>query len=147
MQGYIIEINNLSQKQIENIHKICNDDFIPKLSNRVDISAYSTKLYKNAEIISISNNEGLFGLVAIYCNDKKEKIGYISSVCLLSKYRGKGFAKKLLNESILLSKRKGMKKIRLEVNIKNLPAINLYKKFDFYIIEKGIESVIMERNV
>ncbi len=147
MEDNIIEINKASREQIENILRLCDEDFIPKLSSRVNISDYALKLLKHAEIISLLNGEGIFGMIAIYCNDFEKKIGYISSFCLLRKYRGKGIAQKLLRESILYSKRKGMKKIRLEVNPKNLPAINLYKQFDFYIIKNDADSIIMERYV
>ena len=52
--------------------------------------------------------------------------------------RNQGFAKFLLNELIKLSKEKNCTSITLEVNENNLPAIALYKTFNFQ--EVGIRK-------
>jgi len=63
--------------------------------------------------------------------------------------RNMGFAKLILNELINLSKEKNCKKINLEVNENNFPAISLYEKFNFKQVGlrkkyyDGIENAIL----
>ena len=50
--------------------------------------------------------------------------------------RNQGFAKFLLNELITIAEEQNCKTITLEVDENNLPAINLYKDFDFKEVGK-----------
>ena len=50
--------------------------------------------------------------------------------------RNQGFAKFLLNELITIAEKQNCKTITLEVDENNLPAINLYKDFDFKEVGK-----------
>ena len=74
------------------------------------------------------------------------KVNYIY---VKEEYRKKGVATELLNYMITTN---NFNNITLEVNIKNLNAINLYKKFDFKIINirknyyNGVDGYLMERS-
>jgi len=68
--------------------------------------------------------------------------------------RHQGFAKILLNELINISKEKNCSSITLEVNENNLPAIDLYKKFNFKEVGKrkkyyrnGDTAILMTLNI
>ncbi|MDH5807157.1 MAG: ribosomal protein S18-alanine N-acetyltransferase [Candidatus Methanomethylicaceae archaeon] len=63
-------------------------------------------------------------------------LGHIISIAIDKDYRGKGFGKKLLKETIDNLIKMGVKKIRIEVRESNEIAINLYKKFGFIEKEK-----------
>jgi ribosomal-protein-alanine N-acetyltransferase len=60
-----------------------------------------------------------------------EKQSVISSIATDSNFRGKGFAEKLLRNSIEEMKVNGISSVLLYVNVNNLPAIKLYKKIGF----------------
>jgi ribosomal-protein-alanine N-acetyltransferase len=60
-----------------------------------------------------------------------EKQSVISEIAIDRNFRGRGFAEKLLKESIEEMKINRVSSILLYVNIKNQPAINLYGKFGF----------------
>ncbi len=59
------------------------------------------------------------------------KQSVISSIATDSNFRGKGFAEKLLRNSIEEMKVNGISSVLLYVNVNNLPAIKLYKKIGF----------------
>lgn len=60
---------------------------------------------------------------------KKQSV--ISEIVIDRNLRGRGFAEKLMKESIEEMKINGVSSILLYVNIKNQPAISLYEKFGF----------------
>mgnify|MGYP005799571333 CR=1 FL=1 len=55
----------------------------------------------------------------------------IMNIAINKNFRGQGFALKLLSYIIEKCQNNNIKKINLEVNEKNIPAINLYKKLQF----------------
>lgn len=58
----------------------------------------------------------------------------IMNLAIHKDYRTQGFAYTLLNYLITIAKEKNITKLQLEVNEKNIPAINLYKKLKFVIV-------------
>ena len=64
------------------------------------------------------------------------KKSVIHSIATDNKFRGKGYGRKLLEESIKEMKLNGIYSILLYVNVKNIPAIKLYEKMGFQIIKK-----------
>jgi ribosomal protein S18 acetylase RimI-like enzyme len=65
--------------------------------------------------------------------------GYVDDIYISEKFRRKGIASKLINYFILKMKLEGIKKFRLGVDIKNKPAINLYKNLGFKITQYEME--------
>jgi len=65
-----------------------------------------------------------------------EKKSVICSIATDRIFRGKGFAERLLKESIEEMKLNGISSVLLYVNINNQPAIRLYEKIGFQIINK-----------
>lgn len=134
-----IRINKIDLGELERIHLLCDEDFIPKLSLRVNIKEYCKKIFNLSEIITIESGNNIAGLTSIYTNDMVGHQAYISSMCILKEFRGMGFSRTLMNESIKLAIKKKMRFIRLEVGINNVAAIKLYESFDFVI--DGISTV------
>jgi len=67
------------------------------------------------------------------------KIGHIISIAVDPDHRGKGIGERLVKALLEKFKENGMKKVRLEVRISNIAAINLYKKLGF-TIEKRLKN-------
>lgn len=142
---FLIKLNNINLIELIKIHQLCDNDFVPKLSSRVNIDDYCKKLFNNANFVTINSDEKVIGLVAIYTNNFQTKEAYISSVCLLKEYRGKGLSKVLISETIKYTASLGMEIIRLEVGIENETARKLYESFNFYMVERrGNDTQIME---
>lgn len=62
---------------------------------------------------------------------KNEEVYYIHLVAVNQDYKKKGIAKQMLSHAFKQAKKNSIKSIRLSVVKNNLPAENLYKKFDF----------------
>ena len=48
----MIEVNRINLSELIELHTLCDKDFIPPLSDRVDIRSYCEKLVINAELIT-----------------------------------------------------------------------------------------------
>lgn len=127
--------------------KECSNDFIPPLDEKVNLEEYSKKLFEKAITFEAWEARHLVGLVAAYFNDPEKNSGYITSVSTNNKYSGEGVAKLLLKRCIDYAGEKNFKEIKLEVSGKNDKAIQLYKKFDFAVIETRNDSLIMKRDI
>lgn len=137
----ILRSNEASKAEIAAHLFRCDADFMPPLSNRIDVDAYAAKIVSNAIRLEAWNGGNLIGLVAIYCNDKKNFLAYITNVSVQREWAGKGVGNRLTQKVIELAKKSGAKKICLEVECGNTRAIGLYKKYGF-TSEKGIGSNI-----
>lgn len=142
-----IQSKNIKLNELIRLLEDCDNDFIPKLSSRVNISDYSKKLLDKAEINSLVSGNKIVGIVAFYCNDFENKIAFISSLCVNKSYRGFGLSKRLIDTVIEFAKNKNFKFIRLEVGIANYKARKLYEKFNFYTIDKKEDTIIMQYEI
>lgn len=123
--------------------RACDKDFVPPLSERVNLEEYSNKLYENAITFEAWIFDRLIGMVAAYFNNLKSATGFITNVCVEAKYKGHNIASNLMLKCINYSKENHFKDIILEVNENNQAAINLYKKFNFKIIDNKGEDIKM----
>lgn len=113
----------------------CDKDFSPPLSERVSLMEYSNKLYENSVTFEAWNDDKLIGMVAVYFNNVADSVGYISNVCVESKYKGNHIASSLMMKCLHYAAENHFKNIVLEVNANNNTAINLYEKFSFRAID------------
>ena len=109
-------------------------------------------LNKNRKFFVVKSENGeILGFAGVLIN-----IDFIEimNIVVRKKYRKKGIGKELLEKLISFSKEKNFELINLEVNSKNEPAINLYKKFGFK--EVGLrkkyynnidDAILMEKNI
>ena len=123
--------NRTNIEQIAYHLHVCNDFFIPPLSERVVIDDYARKIFENADRFEAWAGGILVGLVAVYCNDIKLKVAYITSVSVLPSWQGKGIASQLINKCLVYIKSLGFERVELEADQKNKAAIFLYKKYGF----------------
>jgi len=124
----------------------CNDSFIPKLSEYVDLKKYSNKLYESSITFEIWDNSKLIGLVAGYFNDTINHEAFITNVSIIPDYNKKGIGDLLLNCSLEYAKEHNFKKVILEVSKYNHVAIKLYKKHKFVITERENDKCYMVKN-
>lgn len=99
----------------------------------------------NKVFMCVDNSNKLIGFIHI--QNLIDEIDIID-IIIDSSYRKLGYASKLLNYVIDYAKNK---RIILEVNQDNLPAINLYKKHGFSEINRrkgyynGVDAIVMEK--
>lgn len=125
-----IEISTMMLNDLEQIKKNLQTDFddfwnfkIFKEELANNNSMYLVLRYEN-EIVS-------FGGIKIILDEAD-----IMNIVTKKDKRNQGFAKFLLNELITIAEEQNCKTITLEVDEDNLPAINLYKDFDFKEVGK-----------
>lgn len=128
--------------------KEINDDIFPPLDSRVDLNVYAGKILDFAECLVVKTNDKIQALSAFYCNDFENKVSYLTLIAVGSLLRNQGVATKLLDETIRHAKSKGMKKLVLEVNEQNQPAVKLYQKYGFEIFQtEDNGSVFMQYQI
>ncbi|MEO7992379.1 MAG: GNAT family N-acetyltransferase [Chryseolinea sp.] len=123
--------NSATFEQIQNHLLECNDLFVPPLSLKVEIPAYSQKLITYAVNFEAWNETKLIGLVSVYLNDSHNRLAFISNVSIISTFAGKGIATVLLKECITYARNLQFEAIGLEVSLSNTRALNLYMKLGF----------------
>lgn len=124
-------LNKASEAEIAEHLLRCDADFVPPLSDRVDIKDYAQKIANNGMRFEAWSGGTLVGLVAAYCNDQESHIAHITSASVLKEWTGKGIAARLVARCVEHAKESGMQQIGLEVAQGNTRAINLYEKSGF----------------
>jgi ribosomal protein S18 acetylase RimI-like enzyme len=119
------QINKSTSSEIKGHLELCDEAFSPKLSSYVDIIAYSEKLYAQARRFELWKSNELIGLLAFYENVDREQI-YISNLSLLSSYRGKEIASRLLDLLLAYGILIDFKSVSLEVRVCNERAKSFY---------------------
>jgi len=111
-----------------------------------DIIKYSKK-FRNVFYVIQSQDEVIgyciYHLKPVFSSSGFEKKSVVYSIAIDSKFRNKGFGRKLLEESIKEMKLNRVLSILLYVNVNNTPAINLYRKTGFFIV-KEVENICGE---
>lgn len=123
---------------------LCDSQFVPPLSSRVDIGEYASKIAAKALVFEAWSDRVLVGLVASYCDDAEKNIGFITNVSVLEAWRGKGIARRLVEETVSHARQLGLSRIGLQVAAGNTPAIELYKGFGFVSRESDGSFIEMD---
>jgi len=142
---FILEIKKL---EIENLGRISgiNEWLIPVIIKYGKLIIAVQK----AEPASENKKDLIVGVNELIRNWGNKDIAFIHSFYVKKGFRNKGSGSLLLDKSIEILKKQGIKKIELTVDPQNLTAINLYKKFGFInagfkedMYGKGIDRSIM----
>ena len=139
------KINQSSNLDILQHLNNCDDNFIPKLSSKVNLKDYSNKIFENAVRIEAWISNDLIGLIAVYQIIIKQEL-FITNVSIEKKYSGNGIANQLMNQLLILFNSQDFNKIKLEVEINNKIAINLYTKYNFKLESQNANSLTLELN-
>jgi ribosomal protein S18 acetylase RimI-like enzyme len=146
-QPLVYQVGEASTSQVISHLKECDSSFIPPLSERLSIDEYGKKLYNLSTTFEAWAEGKLVGLIAAYLNEIKLGIGFITSVSVSSAYAGKGIGKKLLLNCMKNARDRKFQAVRLEVNEKSAPAIAMYEKLGFSVIDKIDSQLIMQTNL
>lgn len=65
-------------------------------------------------------------------------VGLIEDVIVKEEYRGRGIGKRLLEEAMIESEKRGLKRLALGVDIRNHAAIGFYQKHGFVTSNMGL---------
>jgi ribosomal protein S18 acetylase RimI-like enzyme len=140
-------LNKASSAEIAHHLRCCDSDFVPPLSNRVEIDSYAQKIVNNALRFEAWDNDMLVGLVAAYCNDSARHIAYITNVSVLHERLGQGIATQLMSLCVEHIAELGFERIELEVDSANSKAIKLYEKNGFITDGVRDQATLMHINI
>jgi len=131
----------VDETMIPEVLRIQAESFDSK--NQKNLLNYSRKLRKIFYVIK--NQDKIAGYCIYYLKPEISFRGLknksvIYSIAIDSKFRGMGYGRKLLEETIKEMKLNGISSVLLYVNVVNTPAVKLYEKMNFQII-KEIEGV------
>jgi ribosomal protein S18 acetylase RimI-like enzyme len=121
----------------------CDAQFIPPLSTRIELDVYAAKIAAHAERFEAWAEDGLAGLIAVYCNDPARRAGFITNVSVVPERGGQGIATRLMRDCVDHVRREGFALLSLRVGQGNGTAIRLYGKCGFTAAAAAAESDII----
>lgn len=135
-----IKIDKMTVKDLESIKDILISDFDDFWN--YNILKDELKSENSKYIVAKFNNKIIgFSGIKVFVDNAD-----IMNIVVRKNFRNKEIGTVLLENLLTLSKKLGLNSLSLEVNEKNIPAINLYKKLGFENI--GIRKIIiMEKMV
>jgi ribosomal protein S18 acetylase RimI-like enzyme len=141
-----LRVNSASAIAIAAHLRRSDDDFVPRLSDRVDIDEYSRKIAERAIRFEGWWMGSLVGLVAAYF-EADGVTAYITNVSVDPQLRKRGFASQLLAQCVEYARDRGYTGVHLEVGMKNQSAIDLYEREGFGVANESEGTVSMRRNI
>ena len=118
--------------------------FSTKLSLRVHLEEYSTKLALRAFNLFIAHDGNDIAHAAFYCDEQNLKI-FITSLAVMDDYAGKGLGKKILNEIESFACLKKIKIIELETDCSSEKLIDFYNRSNFIVDSEGGKCILKKK--
>ena len=118
IESPIYTVNRASTSQVIRHLETCNENFMPPLSDRVNIKEYSLKLTRTGMRFEAWADEALVGLVAAYCDNSHDGAAFITNVSVQLRHQGQGVARRLLTNCKSYSEENFFQCIQLKVNSK-----------------------------
>jgi ribosomal protein S18 acetylase RimI-like enzyme len=137
--------NTATFQQVVDHLRECDPDFVPRLSDRVDIVEYARKIHRFSERFEAWSDGALVGLVAAYAGTRFNGTCFITDVSVIPKFKHNGIASRLLGECVKYADSAGFAEVRLEVAIGNQAAVRLYEKSGFSVESQDVTSMIMSK--
>jgi len=125
-------INNANISKIYDFLRKMDKDLNPRLSDMLDLVAYSKKISKNAVIITSENDNEIVGMVAFYLN-KEPEYSFWTFFGVLEDYRKSLLAIQLEKKIISFCKNNESTGIECVVSLYNSKLINVHKLLGFKI--------------
>ena len=141
-----MKVNVASAPAIAAHLRRCDRDFIPRLSDRVEIDEYSSKIAGRAMRFEAWASGSLVGLVAAYF-DADRHTAYITTVSVDPEHRNRGLASRLLAQCLAHAQEQGDSGVLLEVDRDNGSAIDLYKELGFTVTDANERTLSMRRDL
>ncbi len=126
-----------------------DEDFLPKLSERVDLVAYAQKLVDKAEMYVAHEGGTILGMVAFYLDRLKDQ-GYLTFMGVSEAARARGSGSALLQICIDSVREAGLRYLRTQTWSTNERALNWYVANGFRVTGQaadragGVISVFIE---
>lgn len=124
-----IVFGHLTYEEVYEFLKDTDEEFDVPLSEKVNLSEYASKLSKLSSFSYCIDNGHIVAMISCYVN--RPPVGYISNVCIMRQYQGKGLFTKLLSKLKDESRLLGITYFRLEVNVDNINARHVYEHVGF----------------
>ncbi len=131
LQLYNVKIREFKKSDINDVYQIELESFPNPYSK--NLLMYYHEEFPDTFLVAEYLNRVIGFVIATI---EYECIGHILSIAVKKEFRRKGIGSLLLGEVLNRLRKKGCKKVYLEVRVSNIPAIFLYKKFGF--VCKGI---------
>jgi ribosomal-protein-alanine N-acetyltransferase len=123
--------NNSGQSAIKAHFEKCNGRFLPPLDTRVDIGAYSSKLFEKSHRIEAWCEDVLVGLLAFYVDENSDKMVFITNVSVDQSVRGTGLGSNLMMRCIAFADSEDIRYLTLQTDGRNPSALGLYERHGF----------------
>lgn len=142
----IYKTKTASENEIISHLKDCDGNFIPALSERVNIEEYAHKIFVKSVTFEAWKDKLLVGFIATYFNHKFDDSGFITYVGVANDFMGLGIASRLMELCIEHARLNDFTELKLEVNRHSDKAIRLYERFGFvnYKTDKDVLSMRLE---
>ncbi len=123
-----IKIDRMNLDDLKSIKDILSLEFDDFWNYNILKDELESKNSKYIVVKDIESNDEIVGFagIKIFIDEAD-----IMNIVVKKDYRNKGIGSLILENLILLCNKSNLKSLSLEVNEKNIPAINLYKKFGF----------------
>lgn len=131
-------IKRLNPEDIEIINNLYNESYPENF--------FDKRMLETGKYFGYFINEKLIGIAGIHVYSQKYKVATLGNITINPLHRGKSICQKLtsvLCTDLLLS----VDNIGLNVSIKNLSAINCYKKIGFEIVSEYEEYLIIKNKL
>ena len=141
-----MRVNTASASVIAAHLRRCDNDFVPPLSDRVEIDDYSRKITGRAIRFEGWAVGSLVGLVAAYF-DVDRLTAFITTVSVEPEQRKRGLASRLLVDCVAYAQERGYTRVLLEVDRDNRSAIDLYEREGFTMADVSEQTISMQRDI
>jgi ribosomal protein S18 acetylase RimI-like enzyme len=125
------QVESLSVKQIERFLREVDRTFPIPLSQKQDLRELARKFHERASICAEASGERILAMVAGYTANVPEDKAYISVVATVPDARGRGLAKRLVQDFIGCAKAAGLSSVHLYCDRSNRIAERMYRSLGF----------------
>lgn len=144
-EAVLIENTAQNRELLLTFLKASDKQFAIPISSKVDLVQYSERILEGGRVIGVIDNGKLAAAVFFYCNDNVTRSAYITFLCSLPNYRGKGYARKVVSKALSYSKMKGMGSVRTDSV--NPSAVGLYRSLGFIETSRILEGDLIKYNL
>lgn len=137
------KIKDASEKDLIRHFNRCNEDFLERLNQRVDLLSYCKKLNEDSITFEAWNESDLVGVISVYLNNNESAVGFVSNVSVIKTFERRGIASQLIIMGKEHAQKLGFLELCLNVSSQNKNAQNFYLKHGFNAIASEEEEISM----
>jgi ribosomal protein S18 acetylase RimI-like enzyme len=135
----------LDEKQA--VIEACDHAFSNPVSQRDCYESLLMKIHAHAEFLA-AYRQGPAGYLAMYANDTVGKTAYITLLAVKPECQKMRIGATLMQMGLTLARERGMKAVKLEVNMDNTGAIGLYERLGFVRLhQSGANGMYMVKHL